>query len=67
MEEQETLEILEGKKVTRRGLILSGGVLTAGASVLGGPAAGSLDARRRRPPVWSAPATGFGLWAANPS
>jgi simple sugar transport system substrate-binding protein len=39
MEEQETLEILEGQhKVTRRGLILGGGLATAGATVLGGPA-----------------------------
>jgi simple sugar transport system substrate-binding protein len=38
MEEQETLETHEGQKVTRRGLILSGGLLTAGATVLGGPA-----------------------------
>jgi simple sugar transport system substrate-binding protein len=37
MEEQETLETLEGQKVTRRGLILSGGLLTAGATVLGNP------------------------------
>jgi hypothetical protein len=29
MEEQETLETHEGQKVTRRGLILSGGLLTA--------------------------------------
>src|SRR5437879_4369100 len=38
MEEQETLETHEGQKVTRRGLILSGGLLTAGATVLGSPA-----------------------------
>jgi simple sugar transport system substrate-binding protein len=37
MAEQETLETLEGQKVTRRGLILSGGLLTAGATVLGNP------------------------------
>jgi simple sugar transport system substrate-binding protein len=37
MEEHETLETLEGQKVTRRGLILSGGLLTAGATVLGNP------------------------------
>jgi simple sugar transport system substrate-binding protein len=37
MAEQETLENLEGQKVTRRGLILSGGLLTAGATVLGNP------------------------------
>jgi simple sugar transport system substrate-binding protein len=37
MAEQETLENLEGQKVTRRGLILSGGLLTAGATALGNP------------------------------
>jgi simple sugar transport system substrate-binding protein len=37
MAEHETLETLEGQKVTRRGLILSGGLLTAGATVLGNP------------------------------
>jgi simple sugar transport system substrate-binding protein len=37
MAEQETLENLAGQKVTRRGLILSGGLLTAGATVLGNP------------------------------
>src|SRR5438105_5287735 len=38
MAEQETVEALEEQRVTRRGLIMSGGLLTAGAAVLGGPA-----------------------------
>src|SRR5438105_7144944 len=37
MAEQETVEALEEQRVTRRGLILSGGLLTAGATVLGNP------------------------------
>ena len=47
MAEHETLETLDGHKVTRRGLILSGGLLTAGATVLGGPAAGAFAALDR--------------------
>jgi simple sugar transport system substrate-binding protein len=39
MAEQETLAALDEQRVTRRGLIMSGGLLTAGAAVLGGPAA----------------------------
>jgi simple sugar transport system substrate-binding protein len=39
MAEQETLEALEEQRVTRRGMLMSGGLLTAGAAVLGGPAA----------------------------
>jgi simple sugar transport system substrate-binding protein len=46
MAEHETLENLEGQKVTRRGLILSGGLLTAGATALGNPV-GALAALER--------------------
>jgi simple sugar transport system substrate-binding protein len=39
MGEQETLETDGEQRVSRRGLIVGGGLLTAGAAVLGGPAA----------------------------
>src|SRR5215468_5632057 len=39
MSEKEELETLGEQKITRRGLIVRGGLLTAGAAVMGGPAA----------------------------
>jgi simple sugar transport system substrate-binding protein len=39
MGELESPDVLGERKVSRRGLIVSGGMLTAGAAVLGGPAA----------------------------
>src|SRR5262245_33984853 len=39
MSEKEELETLGEQKLTRRGLIVRGGLLTAGAAVMGGPAA----------------------------
>src|SRR5581483_9188638 len=46
MEEQETLETRAESRVSRRGLILGGGALAAGAAVMGGPASAlaALDA-----------------------
>ena len=39
MTEQEALETLGEQKISRRGLVVRGGLLTAGAAALGGPAA----------------------------
>ena len=39
MSEQETVEALEEQRFSRRGLVVKGGLLTAGATILGGPAA----------------------------
>jgi len=39
MSEKEELETLGEQRITRRGLIVKGGLLTAGAAVMGGPAA----------------------------
>jgi simple sugar transport system substrate-binding protein len=39
MTEQEALETLGEQKISRRGLVVRGGLLTAGAAVLGGPTA----------------------------
>jgi simple sugar transport system substrate-binding protein len=39
MTEQEVLETLGEQKISRRGLVVRGGLLTAGAAVLGGPTA----------------------------
>src|SRR5919204_5228681 len=39
MTEQEALETLGEERISRRGLIVKGGLLTAGAAVLGGPVA----------------------------
>lgn len=41
MSDQEVFEALEEERLSRRGLVVKGGLLTAGAAILGGPAAAS--------------------------
>ncbi len=44
MSDQETVETFEGQRITRRGVLVKGGLLAAGATVLGGPAASAFGA-----------------------
>jgi simple sugar transport system substrate-binding protein len=47
MSEQDTLELLESERITRRGVLVKGGLLAAGATVLGGPVASAFGASSR--------------------
>src|SRR5438132_13910133 len=44
MSEQETVELFESQRITRRGVLVRGGMLAAGATVLGGPVASAFGA-----------------------
>ena len=44
MSEQETVELFESQRITRRGVLVRGGLLAAGATVLGGPVASAFGA-----------------------
>jgi D-amino peptidase len=44
MKEQDVVELVESERITRRGVLVKGGLLAAGATVLGGPVASAFGA-----------------------